>query len=138
MEGARSVIGSEELIKRVRRKTAIDIFRAQAMVTATLQAMAKMVGTDAIAPISAQLPKELSVATRVATVPRVVPLPAFLDRLSAIAIVDSGGVRADVRAVLATLNETIEGGHLTEILSGLPPEYRELLDSTDAETSGSA
>lgn len=119
-------IDSDDLIDLVSDRAAIDSFRAEAVTTAVLRALAERMGREPLRPVTAQLPRRLQVATRAAGTPRDMSLCDFLRRVCELAMVQPHGVKRDVRAVFSVLDDATSGDRLEDIADRLPAEYETL------------
>jgi uncharacterized protein (DUF2267 family) len=142
----------EQFVAEVSRRAGTGTVHAEAASQAVVQALAEQTGSDAIAPLAAQLPRELrdaAQAPRAEIVPD--PVDGFIERVTELEgiaeledadeledtdelesvteleIVGQPEAERDARAVIAVLKEAITGTQLEELFARLPAGYQELL-----------
>jgi uncharacterized protein (DUF2267 family) len=132
--------GVDEFIRRVAAREEADVDTAQRHARAVFEALGRSVGTDEIADMAAELPKEFSplVDEAKGRFVRLLPAEAILQRIADRAGLDGDGARRAADAVLRTLAERIAGGEVQDLIARLPVELHAPLVEGDAASKGVA
>ena len=135
----------EEFVRRVAAREGVDTDTAERHARAVFVALARLVRSDEMADVSAQLPKEYGRLVggvlqrrRDPGGPEVLPYEEFVDRVSGRAGLEPAAAARAIDAVLETLAERIAGGEVDDIAEALPVELRPALKHGRDRTGGHA
>jgi uncharacterized protein (DUF2267 family) len=118
----------KDIVAKTGQRASISEQRADTVIKATMQALSEQADGKQFHDLLEQLPKELKKAA---------PAPSgtatqrsledFAARVGDLSGVDVSEARGDIRAVVATLAETVSHEQLEDILAELPPAFMDLL-----------
>lgn len=114
--------------ERARFDSAADAVNAT---SATLQTLAERIGAHEAADVAAQLPRDLRDFLKVSptSTGQRFSLNEFRHRVAQRETGDESRALGHAQAVIATLEEAISGGEISEVIGRLPPEYLTLFAS---------
>ncbi len=105
---------------------------------ATLRTMGERLYGDEAENLAAQLPPEIGIYLRAAGEQKTFPLDKFFERAAHYEEVDLPESVHHTRAVVATLQEAVTAGEMSDVRAQLPDEYAPLFEAGsegDLETS---
>jgi uncharacterized protein (DUF2267 family) len=136
---------AREFIRRVAEREEVDTDTAERHARAVFLALARLVPSDEVADLVAELPKDYDSLIAGALGHQRDPAAAevlledeFLDRVSGRAGLDGEAARRAAEAVLETLAERIAGGEVDDIAETLPESLREPLERGKENSGGKA
>jgi uncharacterized protein (DUF2267 family) len=136
---------AREFIRRVAEREGVDEATAERHARAVFIALARLVRSEEIADLEAELPKDyeplLSAVrgrARDPAAPEVLPIDEFLQRVADRAGLDRDAARRATDAVLETLAERVAGGQVDDMIDVLPSELRPALERGRERSGGKA
>jgi uncharacterized protein (DUF2267 family) len=120
----------ETFEKTVASRAGVPRDRARVLIRATLDTLGERLTRGEASDLAAQLPKDMKEWLNTAE-PEAgrFGLDEFVSRVSRRAGVTPGEARAGARAVLTTLRDAVTGGEFQDVMSQLPEEFSQLLES---------
>jgi uncharacterized protein (DUF2267 family) len=120
--------GADEFIRRVAERTGLDTERARHATHAVLTALAERISGGEVEDLLVRLPTELHAPLRVGNersngAARKMSLAEFEALVAQLEGVSPAEAHAHVRAVLATLRETVGAEEFSDVSAQLPNEY---------------
>lgn len=125
-------VNQPEFIDAVADRANVAPDRAQILARATLQTLAERLSGGEAQDLAAELPEPLQDPLRrpIDKPPERFGVEEFVRRTAGRAGVDAEQAKEGVRAVLTTVREAVGGGEFRDVMSQLPKEYREVIEST--------
>jgi uncharacterized protein (DUF2267 family) len=118
----------KDIVAKTRQRANISEQRADAVSRATIQALSEQVSGKQFHDLLEQLPRELKQsATSTSDAARQRSLDDFAARVGELSNVDVAEAREDIKAVVATVAETVSHEQLQDVFAELPPAYIDLL-----------
>jgi uncharacterized protein (DUF2267 family) len=143
--GAREAFDAAAFVRRVAEREGVDTDTAERHIRAVLVALARLVRSDEVDDLLAELPKDYqplfgdaAELTRDPAAPEVLPADEFHERVEGRAGLDRAGAERAVQAVLETLAERITGGQVDDMAAALAPELRSPLERGISRSGGKA
>jgi uncharacterized protein (DUF2267 family) len=103
---------------------------AERAIRSTLETLAERLEMSAADHLAAQLPPEIGLHLRRATLYDKLSIEEFFDRVARREDVQPFDSERHARVVLGVVAEAVSQGALRKVLNELPPEYRQLFDRT--------
>jgi uncharacterized protein (DUF2267 family) len=135
----------DEFVRRVAEREGVDTDTAERHARAVFLALARLVRSDELADVIAQLPRDYGRLVggvlerrRDPGAAEVVPYDELVDRVSGRAGLDPAAAGRALEAVLETLAERIAGGEVDDIAAALPAELRPALERGKERSRGKA
>jgi uncharacterized protein (DUF2267 family) len=128
----------DEFIRRVADRAGTDTPAAERLARMVFDALARAVGSDELADVAAELPKDYASLLPRGPYVEVLPAAAFIGRVAERAGLDEDSARRATEAVLQTLAERIAGGEVDDLIARLPLELHDALKRGREQSAGKA
>jgi len=120
----------DEFIDAVSDRMGVSMDEAENVTYATLTTLSERITGGEARDLASQLPRPLRELLRPTVEPaEAFDLDEFVHRVSKRAGVNAAEAAVGMRAVFATLRKAVTGGEFDDIMSQLPAEFRDALDT---------